>query len=316
MKKLTIFFLLTAIFSCSTNEIQPLNSEEVALKSERIFFKNWEDFNSKYIELAKSSNEQTTENSPSNSIDDDSSRDLSPALNKILNKKKEFQIGEEIIWYNNGVFYSINTKDAGKIEDLKSDYLNLPICKNIVISNVKTSNFKKNNAINNRTVIGTNGSMDARYQFQFYRQSYYDCVSATNQGPSSKKIKYVHELYTEVIYDGGQYNYFLYLRIKLEWNYSGRSWKAAGEKRTININITDDSQLVGVTGFLVGNNFAPYGATNIVQSFNCSLDQKILLRYNATPISLSAWSASVTGTITHKINGDSSSNEWINYVNW
>ena len=316
MKKLTMFFFLTVIFSCSTNEIQPLNPEAEALKSERNYFKNWEDFNSRYVELAKSSTEQTSEDQSSISIDDEASRDLSPALNKILNKNKEFQIADEIIWYNKGDFYSINAKDESKIQDLKSDYLNLPLCKNIVISAVKTSDEEKSNAVNSRTAIGTNGAINAKYQYEFYRQSYYDCGSTINQGYSSKKVKYVHELYTEVIYSGLQYNYFLYLRIKLEYNNTGRSWKFAGEKRTINVNITDDSNLVGVTGFLVANNNAPYGATNIVQSFSCSQDQKILLRYNATPTSLSTWSASVTGTIIHKINGDYSGNEWTNHVNW
>lgn len=315
MKKLTMFFFLTVIFSCSTNEIQPLNSEAVALKNERNYFKNWEDFNSRYVELAKSSNEQTSDDQSSISIDDEASRDLSPALYKILNKNKEFQIADEIIWYNKGAFYSINAKDARKIEDLKSDYLNLPLCKNIVISTVKTSDQEKINSENSRTAIDTNGDIDAKYQKEFYRQSYYDCGSTINQGYSSKKVKYVHELYTEIIYDGMQRNYFLYLRIKLEWNYSGRSWKFAGEKRTINVNIIDDSKLITTTGAYVPNQ----GLTHIVNSFSCSQDQKILLRYafdSALMSSASQWSASVTGTIIHKINGDINTNEWTNDVNW
>lgn len=315
MKKLTMFFFLTVIFSCSTNEIQPLNPEAEALKSERNYFKNWEDFNSRYVELAKSSTEQTSEDQSSISIDDEASRDLSPALNKILNKNKEFQIADEIIWYNKGTFYSINAKDESKIQDLKSDYLNLPLCKNIFISAVKTSDEEKNNTVNNRTAIGTNGAVNAKYQNEFYRQSYYDCGSTINQGYSSKKVKYVHELYTEIIYTGMQRNYFLYLRIKLEWNYSGRSWKFAGEKRTINVNIIDDSKLITTTGAHVPNE----GLSYIAKSFSCSQDQKILLRYafDSTLIGgASQWSASVTGTIIHKINGDINTNEWTNDVNW
>lgn len=38
--------------------------------------------------------------------------------------------------------------------------------------------------------------------------------------------------------------------------------------------------------------------------------------YDSTFIGFTiTWSASVTGTINHKINGDSYANEWTNYVN-
>lgn len=315
MKKLTMFFFLTVIFSCSTNEIQPLSSEAVALKSERNYFKNWEDFNSRYFELAKSSNEQTSDDQSSNSIDDDASRDLSPALNKILNESKEFQIADEIIWYNKGAFYSINAKDEFKIQELKSDYLNLPICKNIAISVVETSNLAKNTTKTSISPLGISGAVDARYQYEFFRQDYYDCGSTINQGSSPKKLKYVHELVTELTTSGMQRNYYLYLRIKLEYNVSGRSWRPATlEKRTINVNITDASRLVPGTGFVF-----PYVINNIVTTFNCSYNQQILLRYGADSKVFAPntrWDASVTGTITHKVNGDSSANEWTNYVNW
>jgi hypothetical protein len=315
MKKLTMFFFLTVIFSCSTNEIQPLNSEAIALKSERNYFKNWEDFNSRYFELAKSSNEQTSDDQSSTYLDDDASRNLSPALNKILNKNREFQIADEIIWYNNGSFYSIKEKDEKRIQDLKLDYLNLPICKNIVISMVEASNQEKNITKNSITPLGISGAVDARYQYEFYRQSYYDCGSTINQGYSPKKLKYVHELATELITSNMQRNYYLYLRIKLEYNLSGNKWRPATlEKRTINVNITDDSRLVPNTGFVF-----PHVTNNIVSTFSCSYDQKILLRYGADSVLFAPntrWDASVTGTIIHSVNGDYFGNEWTNYVNW
>lgn len=315
MRKLSMLLLLSVFLSCSTNETQTLDLENLASKNERMYFKNWEDFGEKYQDLSKL-NEENSNKTQSDFSEDESSTDLSPSLNKMLNKNKEFQVLDEIIWYKNGVFYSINIKNQDKVNSLKTDFLNLPVCEKITISPVKILNQEKNDTNNSRTLIGTNGSINAIYQLEFNRTNYYDCVSAIDQGPVSAKVKYVHELYTERISTGGAYACYLYLRLKLEWRNNSGKWNFAGEKRNIDVNITDDSKLVSTTGFLVENNYAPYGATNIVRSFSCSQNQTILLRYNTVLVPLSQWSASVTGTITHRINGDNPANVYYNTVNW
>ena len=302
-----LFFLLSLI-SCSTSENENLQTipEVSALKNERVYFKNLDEFDSKYTELSKTNVDQNS----------DDNSNLSPAMNQILNKNNEFQISKEIIWYNEGIFYSINIKNEKKIDKLKQDYKNLPKTNIITVNSIKISNSEKRDISNNRTVLNTGGGIDARYQLEFRRISYTDCGSTINQGPSNAKIKYVHEVYSETIRNGYTDTHYLYLRIKMEW-YNGSRWKMAGEKRTINVNISDNSQLIGLGGHLVPNNFAPYGINYINSSYSCSGDKTILLRSNSVSAGIvSQWSAEVSGTIYQKINGDSYQNEWNNYVNW
>ena len=235
--------LLLSIISCSTSEVQnedPVASNEVQLKTKRVVFKDWEDLGKEYVKVSKLSNEEIFgENELMSIVENDESREnLSPALNKFLNENNEFQVGNEIMWFKDGSFYSFNVKDEKLLDSLKLNYKNIPVSEKIVISKVSESK-PDNGGLSNRTSIDTNGGTDARYQYQFRRQSYYDCGSTVNQGTPTRDQKYVHEIHSESV-NGWQ---SLYLRVKLEWNPSGGKWRFAGEKRTIIVNISGNAVL-------------------------------------------------------------------------
>ncbi|WP_281228502.1 hypothetical protein [Flavobacterium aquiphilum] len=313
MKKcIVLMVILFSIASCDSPQTEnesPVASKESGLKTERVFFKDWTDLTNEYARISKLSKEEIFgENDYESIIQNDESREnLSPALNKFMNKDNEFQIGNEIMWFKDGNFYSFNVKDEKILDSLKLNYKNIPVSEKIVTGIVSESK-SNNKGLSSRTSIGTNGAIDARYQYQFRRQSYYDCGSTVNQGTTTRDQKYVHELYTETVNGWNS----LYLRVKLEWNPSGGKWRFAGEKRTITVNISGNAILTTTYGDEVPGT---YGQFAVNQTYNCSQDQTILLYYSQD-FGSPQWHVDITGTIYQQINGDAYYNAWTNYVNW
>lgn len=306
-EKAILSLTIIILFSCTINE-----ETSVVSQDKKNTFKSWGDFLDYYLLLSK----KTTENSlqTKNKIKTNESLSiLSPALNEILDQENEIIINNNIYWYFDGNFYNL-----GNNRDLKKNPYKLVASKDIIIS--KKELFQEStNETSNRFDLN-HGSIDARYQKEFYRQSYYDCVSSTNYGPTTRKLKFVHEIYSESFTTGAQYHNTLYLRIKLEWNPSGNKWRGASEKRNIYLNITDNSyltnnnQMVNAVSQIGRPNGTP---VNISDSFTCSNDRSILLRHYYTfgPV-YSKWSVDINGVIEHEINGDRWNNKWVNYVSW
>jgi hypothetical protein len=313
MKKcLALLVLMLSVISCNTSEIEnenPVAFSESQLKTKRAFFKDWEDVSKEYSRISKLRNEEIFgENKLMSIIQNDESREnLSPALNKFLNENNEFQVGNEIMWFKNGNFYSFDVKDEKLLDSLKLNYKNIPVSKNIVVGKVSESKYD-NRGLSNRTSIKTNGGTDARYQYQFRRKSYYDCGSTVNQGMPTRDQKYVHEIHSEVVNGWNS----LYLRVKLEWNPSSGKWRSAGEKRTIVVNIAGSAVLTTTYGAEIPSSF---GQFTVNQTFNCSQDQTILLHHFEV-FGSPQWNVNITGTIYQQINGDVYYNAWTNNVNW
>lgn len=317
MKKcVALLALMLSVISCNTSDVEnenPVALNDSQLKTERVFFKDWEDFGKEYAKISKLSNEEIFgENELMSIIQNDESREnLSPTLNKFLNKNSEFQVGNEIMWFKDGDFYSFNIKEEKRLNNLKLNYKDIPVSERIVVSKISDSRLNNGNKLSSRVEINPAGGIDARYQYQFRRQAYYDCGSTINQGRPTRDQKYVNELYAERISSGPNYICSLYLRVKLEWNPSGRKWRAAGEKRTIIVDISGWAELLFQSGAVSGKNF------NIQKSFYCSQDQSILLHgevaNGGAPVK---WTTNITGSIYQKINEDWEQNAWTNYVSW
>jgi hypothetical protein len=319
MKKcVALLALMLSVISCNTSDVEnenPVALNDSQLKTERVFFKDWENFGKEYAKISKLSNEEIFgENELMSIIQNDESREnLSPALNKFLNKNNEFQVGNEIMWYKDGDFYSFNIIEEKELNNLKLNYKDITVSEKIV--NTKISQPKLNdNGFNKRVFLNPNGGIDARYQYQFRRQAYYDCGSTINEGRPTRDQKYVNELYAERVSSGPNYLCSLYLRVKLEWNASGGKWRFAGEKRTIVVNLSGQTSLTTVTGAII-----PYTSSgvNVNQTFNCSQNQTILLSgFAFGAVAPGSWVVDITGTIYQKINGDFDGNAWTNNVNW
>jgi hypothetical protein len=310
MKKLILSLVIFSLLSCSNNDDSNNN-----LQNETISYKSWDDFMYSYTKLSKNLSENS-ERVKQKIKKDESLSILSPALNEILNNENEIIINNNIFWFFDGKFYNL-----GNNRDLKKKFPNIEVSNEIIISKKEfvSNSTDDSSELNNRFNLN-HGSIDARYQKEFYRQSYYDCISSTNYGPTSRKVKFVHEIYNESFTTGAQYHNTLYLRIKLEWNPSGNKWRSASEKRNIYINITDNSYLTNNNQMInaISQIGRPSGTPiNISNSFTCSNDRSILLRHYYTfgPV-YSKWSVDIQGTIDHEINGDIWTNKWLNYVSW
>ncbi|MCE5346380.1 MAG: hypothetical protein LLG13_08855 [Bacteroidales bacterium] len=242
MKKLFLLLMGFIILSClSCTKDKDLVSLVNGNKSDRLVFKNFEEFNDTYLLLqtkfhtmdelslwAYSKKHSTLLYSLDSTI-----VDYSEVLKTILNRDSEFELSDSIVLFNNGTLYAYSKNESNKItlKDNPEKY------RNIGIVSLNTPGIAKAKS----TSIAFSGGLNANNQsIPFYQQTYVTCGTGGELVTCYGQRKFVDELYSETV---GNYTY-IYLRIKLE--YKGSSWHAAGEPYTIMINdipttITTDS---------------------------------------------------------------------------
>ncbi|WP_299211136.1 hypothetical protein [uncultured Aquimarina sp.] len=315
MKKIIFLLMISAgIVSCeneSNDFVDQETSNDLSIQKEKeIFsFDNWEEFRKSYLKFAKLSTEELEGVSFLTSHYDEE-MEISYALQGILNKDNQFRLADKIIWFDQGNFYEFESD-----EEIATQKLNIENLKEVgSVSQIPVSLSEDTSLA--KTVPISN-------QYQFRKQSYIEnCGTGITQGPSPRAFKYVHEAFAELIVSGSPfyqvYQYALHLRVKLEYNHRGNSWRLSGEGRDISINLTNTSFLTNQLG---SNLSTGIGATNyrtIRFSNSCASHQQELLNEVRAPglIPNSFWNINVSGTITQKMFGDTESNRWRDTVNW
>lgn len=294
----TIFFLIGLIaLSCTKEEQNSLVNDKIDIVSDRLSFKDMQEFNETYSSLAYIDTKEELlywANSKNHSTLLDSSDSLivnySDALKTLLNKDSEFELGDSIIRLSNGNLYASPKDVYSKDKQREGNIIG-----KITLQNINESNTR---AVN----IGLNG-INARNQKEFNQKYYQPCGGASRT--LSGLRKYIHEIYSERIsYGGPVVRTRLFLRIKLE--YKGSSgWKPASEQRDISYNISGTAYLYPSGA---GN---PFNLTNNLDCFSGNKDvliSDIIGSYPYEP----TWTVSMTGTIYQHIKGDISSNAWSN----
>ncbi|WP_338766390.1 hypothetical protein WAF17_03675 [Bernardetia sp. ABR2-2B] len=321
MKKLSIVFLLFFLFS-SCEQQEELTSLEIAtkktdnltIKDKRFVFDNQEHFQS-FMQSFTNKSEQELENwSKSNTVksllitgvsEEFEQFNFPTAFKAIINENGEYQIGNSIVWYNDGFKYFVNNE-----EELKS------IKENPSLSTKKAkveSKIVGKMPSLQRVVLGAN-TIDARHQREFFQNN-----------NSGSKRKYVHELVTYTEYLGAYHPIFgngytiisyLYLNIKLEYKGNRRRsrWKPAGESRRVFYSLSGSST-ISFDGLS-----QPTNSFNFSEDLTRSGDRQLSLGGFSTGFETKSpvWTVEVNGFIDHSVVGDVASNRWFHegYPMW
>jgi hypothetical protein len=226
----------------------------------------------------------------------------------LLNEEGEIQVGDTIVWYNQGSKYYVAANDAAALQKIKKN-------PSLAVSTTKYSvtPIVKLGTPRTETIGFGLNDLNANYQKEFYAQA-----------PAAGCRKYVHEL--KSFLDGWQeYNdpfcgyivtYYsrLYMSLKLEWKTCSRtSWNPAGEARTLRWTLNKNIYLRGVRppcGTVQAN--IPFTGTEQSSTGNATSNVDILLASHGGNSSSDDiyWEVSLSGSIYHHVNGDIQSNEW------
>lgn len=301
---------ILALISCSkedefVSQISDTNKEEIKGKesltmtifeSERAFFEFYKNSNNQEF-FERNQNIDT-------SLEDENGRELlSPILTSILNEDNEFRIGDSIVKLKDKKFYKFNYKERDRFNTNKDLYLTE------FIGNTALNDFETlGNSQPSLATLKLNG-IGGSHQNEFYKLTTSNCATGAIEGPSARKLKYVHELVGEYVNFNGMIHAGLHLKVKLEWNPSGNKWRAAGERRNINVNLQGSARIKYNANGAIAHNYN----YNINNNYNCAGDQAIFItQYNA-PIYPNQfhWDVIGTGVIKHNISGVNNWNdEW------
>lgn len=304
-KKMISFFILIVLFSCSEESLKTADTADQARNS----FKSFQDFLDTKILVGKlSSKDEMLAYSRGRNYDSwlehDDTSSYSFSFKSLLNANREVIIANEIVWFNDNVFYSIpKSEEANLVEFKKNPKVEFKVGTyeiNTVISARANANA---GAKVDLTSLGFT-SLDASNQYVFTQQTYDPCTGTVHNANGGKK--FIHEIHSTLIkFANGLYEASLYLRLKLEYR-NGGSWSAAGELRDMTVNLTGGSWRVYPA--TTTNPMSSYSVT-----YNCSQDQDIpLIDFTTFTPTGEYWIVELDGTISHQIHGDTSANIWVN----
>jgi hypothetical protein len=304
--KSTIFISLAmflAVASCT-----PDDDNVASVQSDRLKFNSMDDFHATYSTLAKIQTVDGLQNWANSrnhstllSSEDLGIENYSEALKTILNKDFEFEVGDNVIWFNNGTLYSFSKDQVSNREALK---VNPESCLKIGSIQLSAIGATSGDLTGGRTAtVGLPlDGLDARNQKEFPMYAYRPCGG--NIVYTNTLRKYVHEVYNETHRTYPTAYSYQYLRIKLE--YKGSKWRPAGEQREINVNVSGTVTPVGFPSM-------PYSASG---SWDCYSGNLLLhlntVAYGPSVISLPNIAFSMTGSIYHRIKDDDIGNAWTN----
>lgn len=306
MKKILVLFILLAL-SCSKEN--SLNEKNDTASKKMIVFETWDEASKQVLELSKLESDddflywlsgQEHKSYLEKTLMDETmdlsiAESLTPELMALFNESLKFTVGNEIISYDNGKFYSTSKIDGSKnISDKIEIYSPITI----------------NKTVQNKLDIPVDQTAGATWK-DFTRQAYRRC-SDNKQilGPSSRPMRFTQQLRASRV----STEHYLYIETKLYFRNSNNDLSyAEKEERNYTYNIQ------GTLGFNNNwDNSYQYENINFQKTVSCTKS-----RWNRQLIANAPkfwgdgnWKADLTGTITHHINGDSSSNKWYAVVNW
>ncbi|MCE5345393.1 MAG: hypothetical protein LLG13_03765 [Bacteroidales bacterium] len=296
MKKsllLLVGFIILSCISCTKekNIATSLNSNE----SDRLVFKNFEEFNDTYLTLTKfrtndelsfwahSKNHSTLLYSLDSTI-----VDYSEVLKTILNKDFEFELGDSIVLFNNGTLYAYSKNEADQItlEDNPEKFRNIGV---VTLNSIGRSTEKS------IAIIPLSGGLNADNQQEFQQESYLPCGEYDTISTGGTR-KFVHELYSEEVNNV----YYVYLRIKLE--YKGSRWRPAGEPQRITFGLNGSAYLTN-TEFGRTFNFTSLDIFN-EEMYTCLVGPLSILLCYSNISEIPTWTVNMSGYIDTRVVGD------------
>jgi hypothetical protein len=316
MKKILLFLFGMVILGLGcTKEIKdPLRPSPIV--NDRLVFQNFDEFYKTYLTLAKNSSEdelaywaQCKDHSTLLNSSDTTLYEYSTVFRAILNKNSEFELGNDIIWFNNGNFYTL-PKGESNVEAFKC---NPDTSMKVGLINIKPVIERNDKG----AIIWNNNTLDSRNQLEFWQSSYQSCGEALIIGGGWRK--YVHEVYGEsfIILSGVGYHIYssLWLKIKLEWKGNRGGWKVAGEQRNIKLTDLHGTAWWGWPQTYVADLDIEY-ADSCFTNYGSFRGEKLVwltgLGGEEYEGQADYWDLTLTGTIYQHVIGDDMSQAWWN----
>ena len=319
MKKIVLLCLVLSLFvSCSKNENDGVKIEENIEKL--VIFKDWKDFQKTTNEL----NESNSDDFISNWIiekghaslyheefdleegnDDLGLNNLTPAFLAIFNKDLKFQVGAEVVSYSKSTFYGQKINSDVKMEIGK-----------IRTHTIQVSDKGDNFDISDKTDIWSNDGYAAVQEKEFVRYNHEKCNGDT-EGYSSRRFKYRQQLRAHAYNIGAVWDVLVWVEAKLYINKKSgsNSFKHdVGSRRNYTYNISGTVKFGNATP--ISYNISNLTRNCVWGSSNSSKWNKLHLAHLNSYISGMNIEVIGTGTITHEVNGNSTSQKWTNPVNW
>jgi hypothetical protein len=309
MKRFFFLFLFVATISCTKETTKIVPNE--AAKSDRLIFRDFKEYLSTTSMLSRISSTTdlqlwAQERGHSTLLSDTSSTlaNYPPALRTILNKDSEFQMGDSIVWFNKGNFYTYS-RESTNTKDLKSNPNLYKISGSVTTSILNSSSARTTTILSN--------SVHAEFQYQFTQHAYQPCGGSITYADGNRK--FISELADVTTNYGTSYGNILYLRIKLEWK--GSSWKEASEQRDITYNFD------GTIQYWVGQNYTNLLPLHTSGVFSCATGNPYSGnlwipeqdQYGASLWGVPHWVVNLSGTVTQHVLGDTNS-PYSTYIYW
>lgn len=303
---LTIVFCALVFVSCSNELEEHVEPQNLRSNLKRVQFSDQESFLNSWAELSKMDKQELTnwidENNISlsnNGYKNPNIDDVRDYFRALFNIDNELQIGDSIIWYNDGQMLLVSTN--ADEDEVNINKLNPSKC--FVFGKIEKEilTVDEEGAITTRGSLGSSG-ISSSNQTEF--------TSTLNP---SVKFKYVYELVSFKNTLANATSYELVFANKLEWKKNA-GFKEASEPRIcttkLSGGVTCEVWGVGVpvnTTFNVGYN----------RTDELAYNQGILLGRVAHPNgshNFKCWSFSISCNITQELKGDPGSRRSASYV--
>ncbi|WP_405211173.1 hypothetical protein [Dokdonia sp. Asnod2-E02] len=312
-----VLLVLSLSFSCSKEELSIENENSLG---EIIYFESNETFKNT-LNLFNSFNEISefedwSRQQNYNSLYSDKNitlkeqEDLPLSFLFLLNEKREFQIGDRIINYSEGVFYERNLNGLNQSNKIFAKVEQSPL-------STDNEDGLTDKITSNRVSINANGGEYKQGWREYNRQKY-----RTRCGtPYNKSLKYrlVHYLVVRKV--SGPFFTQSDLIFKLRMSQkTGSGWKYNNTttERLYDLNLSGSWYIK----YKYGGNITSVKSFSINDKNYCSSPLKgtksfWIGNYNfvsSTPISHYEWRVNLSGSIFHKVNGDT--NQLNTTINW
>lgn len=301
MRKYFYFLSMLALLCACSQEEQ--NVPELMDDSPRITFIDSQEFMDTSLELLQKDYQGQTEwansqipNSILNKLDqcDDVQMLAMPrGYQALFNDKMEFQVADSIFRFEQGNLFLIGIGKIKLKEKVQCGQMIMTASTSLDDSEIQEYSPNSGSTRNTHFDLAFGKISVPSHQHEFKIES-----------KTKYTFKYVHEFVSYLTNLGGVMSEVLVLRLKLEYRGSG-SWKAASEKRNIDIDMHTNVSIQNYTG-----NISQYYLNTSLRNVQYNQEGLVAsVNPKVAPLPIRVWTVNASGTIKHSL-VDYGGKEW------